>query len=159
MDNFDFLSAENPAGEKKVFTKGSRVKILVPLEFGGGHLTGVYEDGGFVKLQGDEDPVNLYGILAWWNGCEDMACMGKGQPRTMEEILSRGQTDDPVNICKGIVIGLFESQMRDLAYPLKVVSVFYPACYEECPGISTGRAKPMDVDIKLGPKYRSSLYW
>ena len=136
-------------------TDGDVYKILVPKEFGGGYIRDTYTDYGIVfpedyndsyyedgsgqRYPASEFPENdLYGILAYWNGCEEMQPKTDVSPQTMLDILLDGNTRLQENRCKGIDIGCYDNQIDILKYPLKLVSISYKGTYEDCPGRSYG---------------------
>ena len=134
MGSFSWLRADHTTRRSNL-TCGDRYKILIPKEFGGGFIKDIYFDYGYVFYDSD-NPADLYGILAYWNGCEGMEYDGDTYPTTMQEILERGNTFRQNNRCKGIEIGCYDEQMASLKYPLKLVSAGYKGTYEECDGIS-----------------------
>lgn len=136
MGSFSWTRADH-ATKRKNLTMGDSYKILVPAEFGGGYIKDRYYDYGYVFHDSDK-PADLYGILAWWNGCEGLKYEGDTPPKTMTEILERGMTTLQENRCKGIDIGCYDEDIDKLKYPLKLVSVSYKGTYEECNGVSYG---------------------
>lgn len=152
MGSFSWTRAENTTHRSNL-TYGDKYKILVPEEFGGGFIKDIYYDygyvfknnesyGGYFTANGDWyspsffGECDLYGILAWWNGCHDLLFEGNKKPETMEEILKYGCTCYDKNRASGINIGCYDSQIDSLKYPLKLVSVSYKKTYEECKGNS-----------------------
>ena len=101
-------------------------------------------DGYFVYVNADgwakhfEETADLYGILAYWNGCKDMDYNFHSYPRTMHEILLFGKTTEPGNRSRGILLHYdwFEFPYNQIKYPLKLVSASYKGTYEDCKGIS-----------------------
>lgn len=87
---------------------------------------------------GTENEADLYGILAYWNGCEGMDYSYEcgHYPKTMEEIIKYGNTCKQSNRCKGICIGCDDKDIDKLKFPLKLVSASYNRAYEECEGRS-----------------------
>lgn len=150
MGSFSWIRADMKT-QRSNLTYGDRYKILVPKEFGGGYIVDVYYDYGYIF---DEDTVDkrckyvdgngkvykhdefdrgdLYGVLAYWNGCTGMRYSGDTYPSTMYDILKRGCTGVECNRCKGIDIGCYDEQIDRLEYPLKLVSYSYKGTYEDC---------------------------
>ena len=131
MGSFSWIRADKCTKRKNI-TMGDKYKILIPEKFGGGYIKDTYYDYGYV-FYGTEKEADLYGILAYWNHCEDMHFDGDEYPQTMEDILTRGNTHEQHNRCKGIDIGCYDYQIDELEYPLKLVSVSYKGTYEDCP--------------------------
>ena len=151
MGSFSWIRADKTT-KRKNLTYGDVYKILVPKEFGGGYIKDVYEDYGYVfspefnnknryyvnaygdKLEVKSEWINndLYGILAYWNGCEELKFIGDKKPEHMIDILSYGQTNLQTNRCMGIDIGCYDYQVNKLKYPLKLVSASYNGTYEDC---------------------------
>lgn len=71
MGSFSWLRADRTT-KRSNLTKGDRYKILIPKEFGGGFIKDTYYDYGHV-FHGTENEADLYGILAYWNGCEGIS--------------------------------------------------------------------------------------
>ena len=105
MGSFSWLRADRTT-KRSNLTKGDRYKILIPKEFGGGFIKDTYYDYGHV-FHGTENEADLYGILAYWNGCEGMDYSYEcgHYPKTIEEIIKYGNTCKQSNRCKGICIG------------------------------------------------------
>ena len=136
MGSFSWLRADKTTKRKNIAV-GDSYKILIPKEFGGGFIKDIYCDYGYV-FYGTEEKADLYGILAYWNKCEDMLYDGDEYPSTMDDILKRGNTCLQHNRRKGIAIGCYDKQIDKLKYPLKLVSASYEGTYEECDGKSYG---------------------
>ena len=134
MGSFSFLRADKTT-KRKNLTEGDKYKILIPEEFGGGYITDTYYDYGIVFNNSDKE-ADLYGILAYWNKCEGMQYEGDSYPFSMDEILERGNTSLQENRCKGIRIGCHDKDMKNLKYPLKLVSESYVGTYEDCNMVS-----------------------
>ena len=132
MGSFSWIRADK-ATRRKNLVDGDVYKILIPQEFGGGYIKGIYYDYGLVfKYDDTRENADLYGILAYWNKCEGMIFDGDEYPSTMQDILERGHTRNQNNRCKGIDIGCYDKQIDKLKYPLKLVSASYKGTYEEC---------------------------
>lgn len=130
MGSFSWTRADR-CTKRKNLTMGDKYKILIPKKFGGGYIKDTYYDYGYV-FYGTEKEADLYGILAYWNNCDNMDFEGEDYPQTMEDILTRGKTCEQNNRCKGIDIGCYDYQIDKLKYPLKLVSVSYKGTYEDC---------------------------
>lgn len=156
MGSFSWTRAETTTARSNI-TEGDRYKILVPKEFGGGYILDTYEDYGHVFSYAKEgdicryfdgdgiehdgkdfDVADLYGILAYWNSCDNLVFVGAERPQTMQDILQRGATHNATNRYQGIEIGCYDDQIDALRYPLKLVSVSYRGAYEDCLGASYG---------------------
>lgn len=131
MGSFSWLRADKTT-KRNNLTDGDKYKILIPQEFGGGFIKDIYYDYGKVfHYDETKEDADLYGILAYWNKCDEMIYDGDEYPCTMEDILKRGRTCLQDNRRKGIYI-----PKNKLKYPLKLVSVSYKGTYEECDMIS-----------------------
>lgn len=138
MGSFSWLRADKTT-KRKNLVDGDRYKILIPKEFGGGFIKDTYYDYGYVfYYDATKENADLYGILAYWNKCEGMQYEGDEYPKTMEDILKRGNTCLQDNRSKGINIGCYIEEIDKLKYPLKLVSASYKGTYEECDGRSYG---------------------
>lgn len=156
MGSFSWTRAEATT-KRSNFTERDRYKILVPKEFGGGYIWDKYYDCGiigewnndYLYVDGDGKKhymrvdkfgcyPDLYGILAYWNGCKDLVWDGLRYPTTMLEILEHGLTYEQSNRVKGIGIGCYDNQIDELKFPLKLVSASYRGAYEDCAGRSYG---------------------
>lgn len=132
MGSFSWTRADKGT-KRKNLTQGDRYKILIPKEFGGGYIVDTYFNYGYVFYENpDQSNADLYGILAYWNHCEDMHFDGEEYPSTMDEILARGNTCEQHNREKGIKIGCYDEDVDNLKYPLKLVSINYKGSYEDC---------------------------
>lgn len=134
MGSFSWLRAEKTTRRKNISIEDS-YKILIPQEFGGGYIKDKYYDYGYVFYD-TENEADLYGILAYWNKCDNMIYDGDEYPSTMKDILERGNTCLQENRSNGIDIGCYNDQIDKLKYPLKLVSVSYKGTYEDCTGRS-----------------------
>ena len=138
MGSFSWLRADTTT-KRNNLTMGDKYKILIPQEFGGGFIEDTYYDYGDVFYDNDsKENADLYGILAYWNKCEDMIYDGDEYPSTMEDILKRGRTCNQNNRSKGIDIGCYNWDIAKLKYPLKLVSMSYKGTYEDCKHRSYG---------------------
>lgn len=136
MGSFSWLLADTRTKRSNIMP-GEWYRILIPKEFGGGYIEDCYGDFGRVFADTPEE-ADLYGILAYWNGCEDMDYDGDEYPKTMKDILERGKTSLDNNREKGIEIGCYDEDIDKLKYPLKLVSTQYTGSYETCHGRSYG---------------------
>ena len=132
MGSFSWTRADRTTNRSNL-TDGDVYKILIPEKFGGGYILDTYYDYGYVfEYDDSRENADLYGILAYWNKCDDMIFEGDEYPSTMKDILERGNTRLQENRCKGIGIGCYDEDIDKLKYPLKLVSVSYNGTYEEC---------------------------
>lgn len=142
MGSFSWLRAD--ANTKTInISFGDEFTCLIPKEFGGGKITGFYQDYGhigFDKYDYENVKYDMYELLAFWN---------KDMPYPYEEGKTVGDfleydgdfpnlkeidkyTDNNRDI--GIDIGCYNKNIEKLKYPLKLVSVNYGKThtYEEC---------------------------
>lgn len=135
MGCFSWMRADKTTKRSNI-ADGDSYKILIPKEFGGGFIKDHYHGYGRVLWDTEDNMADLYGILAYWNKCPNMIYDGDVYPSTMEDILTRGNTDLRDNRCNGIDIGCYDEQIDKLKYPLKLVSASYKGTYEDCEGRS-----------------------
>lgn len=111
MGQFSWLDCKT---QEQIFDNEYRdVFLLVPKEFGGGHIKEECYDG-YGRFGG----YDAYALLAQWN--KPLRCIG----------------DPEHDRLIGIDIGCYDDQMARLKYPLKI-TYDKDAVYEEC-GISFG---------------------
>lgn len=138
MGSFSWLRADRTTKRSNI-VPGDKYKILIPKEFGGGHIQDTYTGYGRIFEEDEtKKTADLYGILAYWNKCENMFYDGDEYPSTMEDILTRGNTTRQENRHQGIEIGCYDEEINNLKYPLKLVSASYEGTYEDCDGVSYG---------------------
>lgn len=157
MGSFSWTRAEATT-KRSNLTRRDRYKMLVPKEFGGGYIWDKYHDyghigeetyGDYLYVDGNGEKhymrvdkfghnPDLYGILAYWNGCKDLIWEGISYPVTMLGILEHGLTYEQSNREKGIGIGCHDNEVDTLKFPLKLVSASYNGTYEDCAGRSYG---------------------
>ena len=163
MGSFSWTRADITT-DRSNFTDGDMYKLLIPKEFGGGYITDIYYDYGYLFHMNEEDsaensyygrcgytdangkfyphndfPANdLYGILAYWNNNDHLDFEGDVIPKSIIEILSSGKTCKQSNRCAGINVGCYRNQIDELKFPLKMVSMSYNGTYEDCPARSYG---------------------
>ena len=164
MGSFSFTRATLTT-RRANFTEGDRYKILIPKHLGGGYIVDTYYDYGYVftdksynedgvvkmfpnsyyvdgngvKHTASEFPeCDLYGILAYMNGCAVTHLDGYKGDGTMLDILMYGDTTNQENRVAGIHIGCYIDQINNLEFPLKMVSMSYKGTYEDCTGRSYG---------------------
>ena len=143
MGSFSFTRAECTT-KRANFTTGDKYKILIPKKFGGGFILDTYFDYGdinnyrnavYVDTENVKHPLtigaDLYGVLAYFNDCDDLLFDGETKPNTILDILYNGRTGYQDNRCAGI-----DLDKETIKYPLKLVSANYTKLYEECPGRS-----------------------
>lgn len=144
MGSFSWLRADASTNTKTInISFGDKFTCLIPKEFGGGKITGFYQDYGhisFDKYDYENVKYDMYELLAFWN---------KDMPYPYEEGKTVGDfleydgdfpnlkeidkyTDNNRSI--GIDIGCYNKDIEKSKYPLKLVSVNYGKIhtYEEC---------------------------
>lgn len=150
MGSFSWLRADASTNTKKInIAFGDEFTCLIPKEFGGGKITGFYQDYGHIGFYKDDYEnvkYDMYELLAFWN---------KDMPYPYEEGKTVGDfleydgdfpnlkeidkyTDNNRDI--GIDIGCYNKNIEKLKYPLKLVSVNYGKThtYEDCSNRSFG---------------------
>ena len=106
MGQFSWLDCKT--GEQVVDDKVRDVFLLVPKEFGGGHIHEVCYDG-YGRFGGRD----VYALVAQWNVPEK--CVG----------------DDKIDRHIGIDIACYDKDNASLKYPIKITHD-YDAVYEDC---------------------------
>lgn len=128
MGSFSWLKADDLTEVRNV-ASDKPFKFLIPQEFGGGSITDVYQDYGYLGTKEDGTPkYDMYELVAFWNSeLLNDELKYDGELPKMKEIDS--YTDH--NRSLGIVIGCYDKQIDNLKYPLKLVSVECNDTYEE----------------------------
>lgn len=157
MGSFSWTRAEDTT-KRANLTCGDKYKILVPIEFGGGYIVDMYFDYGYVFYKNNKNDFvgyyvdangtvysgktitenDLYGILAYWNGIDNLQYESEERPTSMIRILVDGNTRLQKNRCAGISLDCSDNDTNELKYPLKLVSMSYRGSYEDCKGRSYG---------------------
>jgi hypothetical protein len=125
MGSFSWNKADNLTQIENV-AYDTRFKFLIPKEFGGGFVKDTYQDYGYLGAKEDGEPkYDMYELLAFWNGAEDLKF--DGERPLMKEIDEHTDT----NRGKGINIGCYDNDIDKLKYPLKLVSASFKGTYED----------------------------
>lgn len=153
MGLLSWTRAENTTKRANIIN-GDKYKLLVPSKFGGGYISDIYHDDGYILRWGLDKsckyvdssgmiydgalfvPADLYGILAYWNSCDNMRFDSTQYPEDMLTILKHGLTTMDQNRYNGIKLGIRDEFVDKLLFPLKLVSVSYRGTYESCKGRS-----------------------
>lgn len=144
MGSFSWLRADASTNTETInITFGDEFTCLIPKEFGGGKITGFYQDYGHIGF--DEDDYenvkyDMYELLAFWN--KDMPYpyeKGKTVGDFLEydgDFPNLKEIDKYTNNNRdiGIDIGCYNKDIEKSKYPLKLVSVDYGKThiYEDC---------------------------
>ncbi len=148
MGSFSFIYADRPSAKypnRKCanITYGVPARVLIPQEFGGGHIDGRYQDYGLFTTENGET-FDVYELIAVWN----KEAKYKGLPigpfllgldnvsKINGQKLRDKDTDN--NHYYGIEVGCYDEQLDALKYPLRIVHQDNPHSYEECKQISYG---------------------
>lgn len=106
---------------------GFRTGDYVPPANNNGIITGTIHNAKYA---------DIYGILAWMNGCPDLHYSSATKPKHIISILQDGMTDNQDNRCKGIELEGNDDAYNNVKFPLKLVSTKFQGTYEDCPGVS-----------------------
>lgn len=128
MGQFSWLKADDLTQVANI-TYNAIIKVLIPLEFGGGFIKGAYNGYGRIQSQ-NGNVYDLHELLYLWNENNNNKKDRKLNPlKTVDEEF----TDD--NSWNGICINT-DANIVDLKYPLKLVSASYDGTYEDLDMIS-----------------------
>lgn len=123
MGSFSFMYADGGEPDKANVVPGDAVRVLVPAEFGGGAVEGVYVDYGIVELADGSGSVDVYELLAMWNSYEVRKAAEEGFGLRGRR-LARKTVDGvftPFARIVAIDAAEYDSDMVCLKYPLKIV--------------------------------------
>ena len=131
MGSFSWNKADKLTSIENV-AYGTTFKFLIPKEFGGGFIKDKYQDYGYLGTKENGEPkYDMYELLAFWNKAD---VKYNGEFPLMKEIDEH--TDN--NRSKGINIGCYDTEILQLKYPLKLVSVSFKGTYEDLETCSLG---------------------
>lgn len=150
MGSFSWMYATAPASFNDAvnIVPGDEVKVLIPEEFGGGCIEGVYRDYGQVQ---DADGVayDLYELLSLWNSSTLRDTVKEYKGGYDDESLARKECDNhgdyDYESSVSAVLRIFAidwshlndgDEASDLHYGLKIVRPEDSVSYEECKYLS-----------------------
>ena len=145
MNSFSWMKADNLSLIPNVIY-GQPFKLLIPKEFGGGYIIDAYQNYGRIGYNSDGSPrYDIYELLAFWNGdmwldepyvkVRDVLKYSKNYSEEFPIMKAIDKyTENNRNI--GIEIAGYDEGMKNLKFPLKLVSVAYTGSYEDCRNIS-----------------------
>ena len=135
MGSFSWYNAD----KQNNIIYGDTVKMLIPKEFGGGYILGIYEDYGDINENGIIH--DIYELVALWNNKKLYNTVKKMDYTNP----SRKPSDNDINSKKnvthfvrnyGIAIACYDEDNAKCKYPIKIVSEKSNLTYEECENIS-----------------------
>ena len=129
MGSFSWNKADKLTNIENV-SYGNSFKFLIPKEFGGGFIKDKYQDYGYLGTKENGGPkYDMYELLAFWNKCEDLEydLEYDGEYPLMKEIDKYTEN----NRKEGIDIGCYDYEIKELKYPLKLVSPSFKGTYED----------------------------
>ena len=147
MGSFTWLRADKniSKNEQANICYGEKIKVLIPKEFGGGHIEGEYLDYGLVE-EADGNQYDLLELVAIWNSSElrnKLAELGYQNVNLKavgeEETLDAKISDIIRNY--GITIACYDEDHAKIKFPLKLVDEKTKVNYENCEYFSIGDPK------------------
>ena len=121
--------------DRKELAMGQPFKLLVPKEFGGGHILSEYEDYGNFEISRCQ--VDLHEVIAFWNRPKEVKMNKAMRNSNMFETYGfAGSTSEhnDHNRVIGIHLGVYDQVAAKLKYPLKIVSPECNDAYEDFDG-------------------------
>jgi len=124
MGSFSWNKADDLTQVENI-VEGKSFKFLIPEEFGGGFIKDKYQDYGYLDKKEDGSPkYDMYELLACWNKPEQVSGKITNGFKEINEF-----TKDYRYI--GINIGIYDKDIDNLKYPLKLVSPSFKGKYED----------------------------
>ncbi len=133
MGSFSWNKADNLTNVENV-AYGKPFKFLIPKEFGGGFIKDKYQDYGYLGRKENGEPKHdMYELQAFWNAPDKVEYSEVLFP-PMKEIDEFTRKNRGI----GIDIGCYDTEILNLKYPLKLVSVSFKGTYEDLDSPSLG---------------------
>lgn len=127
-------------------------KFLIPAAYGGGHIKSNYEGHGKLHNGMNATAYDMFELLAFWNHemplteeiisrASLMGIKPRDTDKTIGDMLRyegefTGMKQEDANTLRnrriGILIGTYDDEVDELAYPLKLVSASCITTYEAC---------------------------
>jgi hypothetical protein len=152
MGEFSWTKADIRHTQSANIMNGAPFKCLIPAAYGGGFIKDHYEGHGKLHNGMNATEYDMFELLAFWNHemplTEDIisrvSLMGikpRDTDKTIGDMLRyegefTGMKEADANTLRnrriGILIGTYDDEVDELAYPLKLVSASCKTTYENC---------------------------
>lgn len=137
MGSFSFIRADVKGSANILY--GDTVKLLIPIEFGGGYIKGKYVDYGRINENGIE--YDIYELAGIWNSPKILKALkglfsnpARKQSDIWDSDSERNLTDVIRNV--GIDLTVYDEDHAKAKYPIKIVGENVDTTYEQCYRIS-----------------------
>lgn len=137
MGSFSFIRADVKGSANILY--GDTVKLLIPIEFGGGYIKGKYVDYGRIDENGIE--YDIYELAGIWNSPKILKPLkelysnpARKQSDIWDSDSERNLTDVIRNV--GIDLTVYDEDHAKAKYPIKIVGENVDTTYEQCYRIS-----------------------
>lgn len=139
MGSFSFIRADVKGSANILY--GDTVKLLIPIEFGGGYIKGKYVDYGRINENGIE--YDIYELAGIWNSPKILKAL-KGlfsNPARKQSDTNIWNCDNERNLTDvirnvGIDLTVYDEDHAKAKYPIKIVGENVDTTYEQCYRIS-----------------------
>lgn len=139
MGSFSFIRADVKGSANILY--GDTVKLLIPIEFGGGYIKGKYVDYGRIDENGIE--YDIYELAGIWNSPKILKAL-KGlfsNPARKQSDIDIWDSDNERNLTDiirytGINLTIYNEDHAKVKYPIKIVGENVDTTYEQCYRIS-----------------------
>lgn len=135
MGSFSWYKAD----KKDNIVYGDTVKMLIPQEFGGGYILGIYEDYGDINENGII--YDIYELIAIWNNKKIYNAVKELGYNNPARISSEDKELSHLIRHHGINIACYDEDHPKCKYQIKLVSANCDMTYEECENISLNDEK------------------
>lgn len=137
MGSFSFIRADVKGSANILY--GDTVKLLIPIEFGGGYIKGKYVDYGRIDENGIE--YDIYELAGIWNSPKILKAL-KGlfsnPARKQSDIWDNNNERNLTDVIRhvGIDFTVYDEDHAKSKYPIKIVGENVDTTYEQCYRIS-----------------------
>lgn len=137
MGSFSFIRADVKGSANILY--GDTVKLLIPIEFGGGYIKGKYVDYGRIDENGIE--YDIYELAGIWNSPKILKAL-KGlfsnPARKQSDIWDNNNEKNLTDVIRhvGIDFTVYDEDHAKAKYPIKIVGENVDTTYEQCYRIS-----------------------
>lgn len=137
MGSFSFIRADVKGSANVLY--GDSIKLLIPIEFGGGYIKGKYVDYGRIDENGIE--YDIYELAGIWNSPKILKAL-KGlfsnPARKQSDIWDNNNERNLTDVIRhvGIDLTVYDEDHAKAKYPIKIVGENVDTTYEQCYRIS-----------------------